>query len=95
VRLAFCLELVAFHHLLNLSTDLAEACVDTRRLDTGIRRCLDGREKRVIRRLKVQSKCTVNDTALHMHTKVDFENVAALQDALVTRVRRVVRGNLV
>ena len=30
-----------------------------------------------------------------MHTKVDFEDVAALQDALVTRVRRVVRGDLV
>lgn len=94
-HLAVDLDLVALHDLLDGSTNVAHAHVDTGLLDTGVGGGLDGLEKGVVAGVEGDGEGAVDDAAVDVDTEIHLHDVVLLQNHLVAGVGGVVRRAVV
>jgi len=72
------LDLITFHSFLNNSTNFVQSRVNSSIFDTSVCGVLDGFQKSIVFRIKGDSKSRVDNSAVHVCSKINLANVIVL-----------------
>mmetsp|Transcript_105343 Transcript_105343/g.187274 ORF Transcript_105343/g.187274 Transcript_105343/m.187274 type:complete len:416 (-) Transcript_105343:51-1298(-) len=81
--LAVELNLIRLDGLLYGSTDVGKSRINPSFLDASVRSFLRCLNDRIILLVESDGKCTVNDAATHLHSKVQLADIVVLEDCIV------------
>mmetsp|Transcript_11488 Transcript_11488/g.26158 ORF Transcript_11488/g.26158 Transcript_11488/m.26158 type:complete len:244 (-) Transcript_11488:444-1175(-) len=95
IGLAIQLHLVAFHHLLDGSTHIAQAYINARLLHSSVGGILDCSLQVVELRVEGKRESAIDDAPVDVRPEINLANVIVLEDGLVARVGSVMRSNVV
>mmetsp|Transcript_92331 Transcript_92331/g.138218 ORF Transcript_92331/g.138218 Transcript_92331/m.138218 type:complete len:239 (-) Transcript_92331:297-1013(-) len=95
VRCPVQFDLVRFHHLLNLRTDVTQSNVDSRRANAGIRRLSDTFQQWIVPRIETRRPGAIDDPSFDLNTEIDLHDVIVLQYRLVTGVGSVMGRDVI
>mmetsp|Transcript_573 Transcript_573/g.1784 ORF Transcript_573/g.1784 Transcript_573/m.1784 type:complete len:323 (+) Transcript_573:485-1453(+) len=95
IFLAVNLHRVRLHDFFNLSTNVTQSHVNTRRSNSTLRGFVHGFQQRIIHVIKRLRERAVDDAALHLNPKVKLYHIILINHALVPAVWRPVRGHVI
>mmetsp|Transcript_65582 Transcript_65582/g.77659 ORF Transcript_65582/g.77659 Transcript_65582/m.77659 type:complete len:230 (-) Transcript_65582:121-810(-) len=95
INLTIQLHLITLHNLLNCLTDVTKPHVNPRRLYPSICRLLHRLQQRIVTRIKTHSPRRINNPSVNLRPKIHLHHVVVLQNRVVTRIRSVMRRDVV
>ena len=95
VRLVADRDFMRLHYFLNSTTDVAQAHVNTRLLDTLVGGFFHREQQWIEHRIERHRECTINDVAVDLSSVVDLHDVVGAEHRVVSWVRRVMRSAIV
>jgi len=88
-------NLITFHGLLDSLANICQPHVDACRLDPCFSRLLNSLDQIVIYRVLSPGKSTISHHPINLASKINFHDIAGIQNSFVTDIRRVVCRTMV